>query len=267
MEKLTRVEKYKKLREEIETKNSNEMTQNPISNIQNKEAYVPVHEKTFIRESESEKTSSNTFKNEYLDSFIKEVRDYNMKKGTREYEDTKLDILQQLNSKNREKRSQYIEPVVSNQSDIVNSDETIAQTNEISKQVMDLINDEAAIENEMDSSNQIEENIETEEIKEESEPSNIMTLEDRIASLESQITAEPKKSDSELISEEEKRELLEQTMQLKVQIDEYKEELNELNSGIDSNNRLLNIIITILIIALLAVIGVVIYWLISGGII
>ena len=37
-----------------------------------------------------ESSTSDTFTNEYLDDFIKEVRDYNIRKGNRQSEDTQL---------------------------------------------------------------------------------------------------------------------------------------------------------------------------------
>ena len=73
--------------------------------------------------------------------------------------------------------------------------------------------------------------------------------------------------EKEEISEITKNELLEHTLELQAKVDSYKEELSEMNNDISNNNRLLNIIIIILVCALAGVIGLVIYWLISGGII
>ncbi len=47
----------------------------------------------------------DTFTNEYLDDFIKEVRAYNIRKGNRETDNTQADILYQLNAANRAKKN------------------------------------------------------------------------------------------------------------------------------------------------------------------
>lgn len=280
MEKLSRVKKYEKLRAEIENDSA------PVGNAEDalKEyknrvdktdnTYSPVHEKTFLSTNEKDKDSHDTFRNEYLDSFIQEVRDYNIRKGTREHEDTKLDILQQLNSKNKEKRSQYIEKMDIEKEDLHSTDEleSNSETMEISKQVLDLIAEGEDDETETGSfSSDLSGPEELVTQEEQTSKEHPITLEERIASLENQIVEEnlvkEEKDDSVDLSILTKKELLEETKQLKVQMNEYKEELTELNSDVDSNNKMLNIIIVILVLALLAVIGVVVYWLISGGII
>lgn len=292
MERLSRVKKYEQLRNAIENDRVSttgaEAAIKEITKSQDEvKSYAPSHEKESSFTEEIKKDDlDNTFKNEYLDSFIQEVRDYNIKKGVREYEDTKLDILQQLSSKNKEKRANYVEKLSDNEVEEVRevSDETM----EISKQVFDLLNEDTSMSNQdievsekMPMSKQFA-NVEpvaftpvVENSTVNADANRVSTeLEERIASLESQLveTTQQLKKQNEISEEEDlaefsKKELIEETMKLKVQMDEYKDELEDINTGIDSNNRLLNIIITVLIIALLGVIGVVVYWLISGGII
>lgn len=282
MERLSRVKKYENLRKSIETdrlSGADAAIKDITDSHVEINTYAPSHEKEAVFNEEVKKNDlDNTFKNEYLDSFIQEVRDYNIKKGVREYEDTKLDILQQLSSKNREKRANYVENIEDNEEVKEVSDETM----EISRQVLNLLNENSDDAKTNMGTVNAEEYIERYPKTDYEEHQNIPTdaermsseLESRIASLESQLVEttqqlkaqnnnDPQEDDFEQYS---KRELVEETMKLKVQMDEYKDELEDLNTGIDSNNRLLNIIITILIIALLSVIGVVVYWLISGGI-
>lgn len=292
MERLSRVKKYEQLRNTIEnegvsTSGAEAAIKEITSSKEEVKSYTPSHEKeSYFQDDVKKDELDSTFKNEYLDSFIQEVRDYNIKKGVREYEDTKLDILQQLSSKNRERRANYVENIESEATNDLETREVSDETMEISKQVFDLLNEDT---NDSD-------NVEVESVDEDtlgfakvepvtfepvvekkaidSDVSRISTeLEARIASLETQLVEttqqlkvqKPNLDDD--FEEFSKRELVEETMKLKVQMDEYKDELEDLNTGIDSNNRLLNIIITILIVALLGVIGVVVYWLISGGII
>lgn len=271
MSDYSRVKKYENLRNDIEhDKEGSAQLGNTLDAYNKavkeagKEKYIPSHEKTFTKV-EDDTQSSKSFKNEYLDSFIQEVREYNMQKGIRESENTKLDILQQLTTKNREKRANYIESI--EESKVVQSppiqeveqmpSANIEETMEISRQVFALLGEEeSTLNSDMELQPEVSEDTSINE--EES------VLAKRIAALEQKIDEPSSKEDD--ISLMAKRDLLEETMQLKIKMEEYEEELNEINSGVDSNNRLLNIIIIVLIFALLAVIGVVIYWLISGGI-
>lgn len=275
MEQFSRVKKYEQLRNDIEqkdaTNNAGEQAILDITKVKEEtQTYTPTHEKDvrFVEETKTPELDS-TFKNEYLDSFIQEVREYNIKKGVREYEDTKLDILQQLNSKNRERRANYVEKIEEEPREM--SDETM----EISKQVFSLLNENDTPQEEMPQPivEDVEEVVEV--VKEpvvEVSPTRVTSeLEARIASLESQLVETTQQMQKSKMNEDDfdsfsKKELIEQTQKLKVQMDEYKDELEDLNTGIDSNNKLLNIIITILIVALLAVIGVVVYWLVAGGV-
>lgn len=279
MEQFSRVKKYEQLRNDIEqkdaTNNAGEQAILDITKVKEEtQTYTPTHEKDvrFVEETKTPELDS-TFKNEYLDSFIQEVREYNIKKGVREYEDTKLDILQQLNSKNRERRANYVEKIEEEPREM--SDETM----EISKQVFSLLNENDTPQEEMPQPivEDVEEVVEVvkapvvEEVVEVSPTRVTSELEARIASLESQLVETTQQMQKSKMNEDDfdsfsKKELIEQTQKLKVQMDEYKDELEDLNTGIDSNNKLLNIIITILIVALLAVIGVVVYWLVAGGV-
>lgn len=275
MAEYSRVKKYENLRKEIETENAGKYDVSDTlrrynKKIESEEVYEPVHEKIFKQEEKTVNEDTESFKNEYLDSFIQEVRSYNMQKGIRDYEDTKIDILQQLSNKSGERRSRVVEHNEEIVSPIQNDDyqeERDANTMEISKHVFELLSE---VENEK----AVEEN----EVVEEMETSQMSELDKRIASLEKsekefkmeeevvQEVIETQEEEEYSISDLTKQELLEETRKLKVQIDEYKEELNDINDDVDANNRLLNIIIAILVIALLSVIGVVVYWLISGGI-
>lgn len=74
---------------------------------------------------------------------------------------------------------------------------------------------------------------------------------------------------SHMQEEKELREkLMNETVQLRVQMDEYEDELNDMNESVSYTNRLLNFILILLILALLVVLGIVIYWiLLAKGII
>lgn len=285
MAEYSRVKKYENLRKEIENEKSvSGLKQELKSTVKGeiKSDYTPVHRKNYNNDIKTE-TNDSTFKNEYLDNFIQEVREYNIQKGIRESEDTKLDILQQLSSKNREKRANYLhkiedEVVLETSNEIEEKDPSTElllneektedvnrndKTIEISKQVFELLNGNTSLE---------ETEIKDEKVEESAiEKKSVSSLDERIAQLEQEIETKNMVEEEDVTVEEisdiTKKELMEQTLELKAKVESYKEELSEINSDVSDNNRLLNIIILVLVFALLAVIGVVVYWLISGGII
>lgn len=276
MANQSRVKRYEDLRNSIESQSNDQEVVNGAfqefhSASKKIDAYEPVHQR------ETNETShlvepTGEFKNEYLDSFIQEVRDYNMQKGVRENDDTRLDILQQLSTKQREKRASYMEsvvepnveettpnytavesepvfaqPVVDSVNEMERKEDAIATTQEIARQVQELLMQETLAP--------------VEDVKSFQEP---VVEEATIVEEESDDTD----TDSLAISVQDnisREELFEETLKLKTQLNEYEEELGYLNDGVDKNNRLLNIIIAVLIIVLLGVVGVVAYWMISGG--
>jgi hypothetical protein len=116
MSEFSRVKKYAQLREELANDNESEIKSEalapyadrlskidtrfqPMENIKNihsplhsrNAAYAPVDEPVTFEES--------TFNSEYLDQFIEEVKQYNMRKGYRKNEDTKSELLQKVKEK------------------------------------------------------------------------------------------------------------------------------------------------------------------------
>ena len=59
--------------------------------------------------------------------------------------------------------------------------------------------------------------------------------------------------------------LVEETQQLRVQLNEYEDDLNDLSEGVEKTNKMLNVILGCLILALLVIIGIIIYWVIQAG--
>lgn len=275
MGEYSRVKKYEELRNSLQQEQSDNTSIQQVlegfdktqNNVKEVKQYQPTHRKQAGSEHLVEKTGE--FKNEYLDTFIQEVRDYNIKKGVRENDDTRLDILQQLSSKQRKKRASYIEQVDEEkevvhtnpvqieleQPTIENNEEAVANTQSIAKQVQELLANEdvksvqvsTREDSPLDNSIQSLKKAEINPVYEDEEDKNSFTI-----SFEEQ----------ELLNQQ----LLDETLKLRTQLDEYEEELTTLNDDVDKNNRLLNIIITVLILMLFAVIIIVGYWLVSGGI-
>ena len=129
MEKLSRVEKYKELRESMdavqERSSGGKPTIEPvelrrqlqqIDQPQQKRhrADIRTHRRAFQRKSMSSRPmipGKETFHNEYLDDFLNEVKEYNIGKGNRLSDNTQIDILLQLNPENRRRRTQHYDPI------------------------------------------------------------------------------------------------------------------------------------------------------------
>ena len=67
--------------------------------------------------------------------------------------------------------------------------------------------------------------------------------------------------EAELIKERELREkLMNETSQMRVQLENYDKELNEVNHSMSTANRVLNVVLVILILVMLAIGGMLLYW-------
>lgn len=278
MEKLSRVKKYEELRKSIEQEIENAdaiAVKQAAENLSNIEAvslkranietdtYVPEREKTKVEEPELGATTIDDFTNEYLDDFLKEVREYNIKKGTREYEDTQLDILNQLHQSSHLKRNQYVQEIEEDVNETIEAVESTLSLNkeDIASQVQSLLEEEnepveeptekpsflksifMKEEEKLDPSTEVE--IERVEPKTEE-------LHDLEKDHEKEIQLLHQKHEEE---KEERNRLLEETQQLRVQLNEYEEELTDLSDGVEKNNKILNIVLGVLIVALLVVVG------------
>ncbi|MEF2783891.1 MAG: hypothetical protein U0N20_12435 [Clostridium sp.] len=290
MEKMSRVEKYAELRKSIETDNNidkhmqsqdakeKEETLKKFDysifkkvDVQTNEEYTPTREK---KEDSSLEQSlvDDTFTNEYLDDFIKEVRAYNIRKGNRETDNTQADILYQLNAANRAKRTHYIQEIEDVKEEQAEEErKTVLSQDEIALQVQNLLREE----------NMQEEEAEEEIIQEETSADEVM---DDLANIETKESSpiqdeqQPVKKIIQpvVLDEDEQpeqvqqtdtmhKQLLEETQQLRVQMDEYEDELTELSDGVEKTNKLLNVLLCFLILVLLVIIGGIIYTIWNAG--
>lgn len=305
MEKLSRVKKYEDLRKSIETDNHVDVKDDAgmrqedtlkqfdsavLKKVEIKdEGYRPEREKVVEETPVNETVVDGDFTNEYLDDFIKEVRQYNIRKGTRESENTQVDILNQLNAVNRAKRTHYVESIQDETP--VESIKPLLNKEDIALEVQNLLRD--------DSDDEIEEEIKTIEQDPEIDiPAPDMTIQmntplqtidkeevideieedDEVEEVEEPILKKRslfKKKDLEetVDNEEEKtviepilhKKILEETQQLRVQMDEYEDELTDLSDGVEKTNKLLNFVLCFLILVLLVIIGFIAYSLLKAG--
>lgn len=308
MEKLSRVKKYEELRKNIDTgmdESQNNRTDGynkgmsdvhasifKKMNFEEEQPHMPEREK-ITRISEPEDTV-NDFQNEYLDDFLNEVKEYNLKKGTRECDDTQIDILQQLQP-NRPTRSHYVEDIKEEKApapsieDMVNT----MSNEEIAKEVKSLLDEttnpqpryEQLHEDGLMSSIPRRETVKEpfyespvqpqpqyqEPLKEEPLFHEPISPSREFSQTVSQKVPMKAANDISTYEQEMQREkllhqkLVEETQQLRRQLDEYEDELTDLSDGVEKNNRILNVILCCLILALLGVIAFVIIMLVKAG--
>lgn len=156
MSEFSRVKKYAQLREELANDNESEVKSEALAPYADRlsridtryqpmeatrathsplhtrnAAYAPVDEPVTFEES--------TFNNEYLDQFIEEVKQYNMRKGYRKSEDTKSEVLLKVKEISDPQKSEPVPSAVKHETeteDFTEDDQTI------SMQVHQLINDD-----------------------------------------------------------------------------------------------------------------------------
>ena len=283
MEKLSRVKKYAELRKSIETDNNIDKTLHTEENgaleqeetlkkfdssifkkvdIKEDGEYTPVREKK--EEPLEQPPVDDTFTNEYLDDFIKEVREYNIRKGTRESDNTQADILYQLNAANRAKRSHYIQEI-QEEPQPEEPKKTVLSRDDIALQVQNLLKEEEApVVESFQPQPAAVEAVEEYAPQPEQRPAKKII---QPAMMEDAFEDEdeiPVKKDAPQQAVLHKK-LLEETQQLRVQMDEYEDELTDLSDGVEKTNKLLNFVLCFLILVLLVIIGFIAYSLWKAG--
>lgn len=322
METLSRVKRYEDLRKQIEddsigtdtppeeklqsyAKRLNEIDPSIFKKvtITEEEPNTPQRERVETSIYDDNDSTMQEFRNEYLDDFINEVREYNIKKGNRESENTQIDILYRLNAVSRAKRSDYIQNIEDEVKEVKQEEAVIQNREDIAAQVKSLLEEEALQPEPLiqrtdtkkaDESKPAEATVEVvkptdvtpQELKKESpakQPKTKMTPSAQPVNV-NQSAAEKKEKQpviqnkpkpkpvaaKELQAEVEREQklhqkLVEETQQLRVQLNEYEDDLNDLSEGVEKTNKMLNVILGCLILALLVIIGIIIYWVIQAG--
>lgn len=221
-------------------------------------------------------TNSNdaTFDNDYLDQYIREVKQYNIDQGNAAVENTQLNILAQIERNNSDTP---VRPY-SRKSNKLDKDATAdipfaSAFKQKSKQT------------EVETSN---------EDKEASFPTQMLSKEDIMAEVQNlvngeqtpEITSKPKeevkpsypfveddvKFDKNMstdtfnrkleIDRTTRQQLLNETTQMRAQLDDYEDNLSEVSDKMRQTNKILNIVLVILILFLTVIVGFVIYWII-----
>lgn len=302
MENKSRLRKYESLRNSInlEEEAGSETSRTADTFIQkqndakiSEDTYKPERETVdFYKDIKSSVSprDDERFTNEYLDDFVKEIREYNMAKGNRDLENTQADILFQLNEKRHRNRSMYINKIEEQNDNEQNNEKEVEgqmSNEDIAQQVHSLLNekdddltsvfspifgeeikDELIIdenlheeENVEASASAINENEEEkeEEVFEEVAPAesyNTEFIEDSALNV---------KSDNAVSDRERIEDTLYETQQLKTQLDNCEDKISNLNESVGSTNKLLSWFLGFLIIALLVLFGYIAYMIYNIG--
>lgn len=303
MEKLSRVEKYKALRDSVDGTASNANDKKPTiapvelqkqlkqlgeEQPQEKTVKESRHSHTpprFSKEIDVNRTydaGKESFHNEYLDDFLNEVKEYNLEKGNRLSDNTQIDILMQLNPENRRKRTQHYDAIreesfaLKEKADDADVSYTQSLSHEELQAEVEKLFEEEEEPQPQEKTATLETPLSVQEVPltrinpitpPQSEEVKAAPPAEEEAQANEEIDAETvlaETKEAEQIPVSEER-LLEETAQLRMQMDDYEGELNELHDQVSKSNRILNVILLVLIIALIAVIAVTIYWLKQAG--
>ena len=299
MEKKSRVKKYEALRNEIEStcdiEQTNSTTEDVLrafdSTVFKKAVVVEESDPKHAKVEDVQTSLQDSFTNEYLDDFMREVREYNMRKGTRSIDSTEIDILTKISTlPNRTQNNvvTYVEEEYEprpdddfrSKKDIVKEVEALFQqtlTEEVDIVVEnfaentdeELVEETFAESDNVDAEEEKEALMIAETVKNIEELSKPVIQQPVIKEVKTQVE-KPQVKKTQVKKEENPssnvhEELVEETKRLKKSLATYEAELNDLSSGVEKNNRLLNISLGVLIVALLVIIGFFVYTIYQAG--
>ena len=260
MEKKSRVKKYEALRNEIESSydieqpntTSEDVLRTFDETVFKKTAVTDDVDLKHAKKDDVQATLQHSFTNEYLDDFMREVREYNIRKGTRSIDSTEIDILTKISSLpsyNKKNVVTYVEEEPAEKIEIQRSRSEIVK--EVEALFQETLHGELSVDEVMDETDcEVEETENEQSVEVEKEqPVIIETIEALVSET----------NESEMIEDVFKKDLAQSKMNA------YEAELNNLSSGVDKNNRLLNITLGFLIVVLLAIIGFIVFAIYQAG--
>ena len=195
--------------------------------------------------------------NEIMDEVIREVKKYNIENGNAVSQNTSMNIMQEI--KGPARREEAPKPV------------STPYPNERKRSDTADIPFMSPFKNYDDDENTEKIGIPEEEEDPASEPSQTMSREDIMAEVQSLVNGKPLKQqprksvNEQLYSELEddrttRQRLLNETTQMRAQLDGYEDNLSEVNDKMRYTNRILNLVLVVLIIALVVILFILIYW-------
>ena len=280
MEKKSRVKKYEALRNEIESSYDIEQpktTSEDVLRAFDETVFKKAVQSDDIdlkhaKKDDAQASLQNSFTNEYLDDFMREVREYNIQKGNRSVDSTELDILTKISS--LPKRTNNIVTNVEEEyeprpdddfrtkKDIVKEvqalfEQTLKEDVDIVVEHFDLDDNEQMVEETYVASDADNEDDEDDLLMITETPQNTSTNE-----IPKQKVVKKAK---EPVKTSQQNELVEETKRLKKNLANYEAELNDLSNNVDKRTRFFNISLGVLIVILLVLIGIIVFSIYKAG--
>lgn len=247
--------------------NTQQQTQQPLRRHKQTQDKDPFANVSFS----ANENNDVTFDNDYLDQYIREVKQYNIDQGNAASENTSLNILKQIERNNSATPKKPYPSSNSHTADIPFLSSQSSSSNRYSQDVK------------QSSSSQ-----------EDTQPTQTMSKEDIMQEVQNLVNGtsssytqpQPEEPSSPFVNDYEskndsfmstdtfnrrleadrttRQQLLNETTQMRAQLDDYEDNLSEVSDKMRQTNRILNIVLVILIIALAMIVGVVIYWIITS---
>lgn len=247
--------------------NTQQQTQQPLRRHKQTQDKDPFANVSFS----ANENNDVTFDNDYLDQYIREVKQYNIDQGNAASENTSLNILKQIERNNSATPKKPYPSSNSHTADIPFLSSQSSSSNRYSQDVK------------QSSSSQ-----------EDAQPTQTMSKEDIMQEVQNLVNGtsssytqpQPEEPSSPFVNDYEskndsfmstdtfnrrleadrttRQQLLNETTQMRAQLDDYEDNLSEVSDKMRQTNRILNIVLVILIIALAMIVGVVIYWIITS---
>ncbi|MCH3961174.1 MAG: hypothetical protein LKF53_02295 [Solobacterium sp.] len=246
--------------------------------------------------------SSATFDNDYLDQYIREVKQYNLEQGSALSDDTQVNVLRQLekNQKPQNEKDRYAEygssplnmpnvkmpkaPAELNQKKDTTAEIPFQSTQELPTAPkpepvqaspnarVQMVHQNAPVTN---TRKTFTEDLFENDDEADTQTAQNLTKEDIMAEVQNLVngTKQPEVQDAAPTGNDAydrnfdaertaRQQLLNETTQMRAQLDDYEDNLNEVSDKMRHTNQILNIVLVVLIIALAVILGIVIYWIV-----
>lgn len=220
-------------------------------------------EPTFDTSAFSTNENDVTFDNDYLDQYIREVKQYNIDQGNAASENTSLNILKQIERNNSKAPDRPYPRSTSQTTDI-------PFINEVKEEPKQQINQQPS----------------TQEVQ----PTQVLSKEDIMAEVQNMVNgtstptpSTPVQTESPFVSDSfdfdksmntdtfnrrleadrtTRQQLLNETTQMRAQLDDYEDNLSEVSDKMRQTNKILNLVLVLLIVFLAIIVGIVVYWIV-----
>lgn len=234
-------------------------------------------------------TYTRAFDNEYLNQYINEVKQYNVDQGNDFSGNTDMNILKRLKGEtpsvpaspypeekihdlpedekvDMDKDTETIEVpfAKSSKKEVPDAPSVSKEIPQPKKQPVEYLDEEEADEEEDETYTKEDIASEVKRLISGSAKNTPISIQPK---LKKSRWIEDDDDDDEYDDEDTRQRLLNETSQMRAQMDDYEDNLNQVSDKMQKTNQILNIVLIVLIIALIVVLGVVIYWvLMSKGI-